>query len=129
MNLAPPAAPPPGRRFLLVEDEIMIRMLLEDMLADLGHEVKAVAGGLDDALKLARDTDCDGAILDVNINGAEVYTVADILIERGIPFAFATGYGERGIPQKYRGRPTLQKPFQRDDLALTLARAFAGAAK
>lgn len=124
MNPAPPA-PPPGRRLLLVEDEIMIRMLLEDMLTDLGHEVKAVAGGLDDALTLARDTDCDGAILDVNLSGAEVYAVADILMERGIPFAFATGYGERGIPQKYRGRPTLQKPFQLADLALTLARAFA----
>jgi CheY-like chemotaxis protein len=126
MNPAPPA-PPPGRRIFLVEDEIMIRMLLEDMIADLGHEVKAVAGRLDDALALARDTDCDGAILDVNLNGAKVYPVADVLIERGIPFAFATGYGERGLPQKYRGRPTLQKPFQRDDLALTLARAFAEA--
>lgn len=124
MNPAPPA-PPPGRRLLLVEDEIMIRMLLEDMLTDLGHQVKAVAGGLDDALTLARNTDCDGAILDVNLNGAEVYAVADILMERGIPFAFATGYGEGGIPQKYRGRPTLQKPFQLADLALTLARAFA----
>src|SRR3984893_6184155 len=126
MNPAPPA-PAPGRRILLVEDEIMIRMLLEDMLADLGHEVKAVAAALDDALALARDTDCDAAILDVNLNGAEVYAVADILVERGIPFAFATGYGERGIPPKYRGRPTLRKPFQRSALALTLARAFAGA--
>src|ERR1700674_4321990 len=115
MNPTPPA-PAPGRRLFVVEDEIMIRMLLEDMLADLGHEVKAAAGGLDDALALARDTDCDGAILDVNLNGAEVYAVADILLERGIPL-------------KYRGRPTLQKPFQRDDLALTLARAFAAAAK
>jgi CheY-like chemotaxis protein len=128
MTSAPPT-PPPGRRLLLVEDEIMIRMLLEDMLADLGHQVAAAASGLDDALALARNTDCDGAILDVNLNGAEVYAVADILSERGIPFAFATGYGQRGIPQKYQGRPTLQKPFQRDDLALTLARAFAGAAK
>ncbi len=128
MTSAPPD-PAPGRRFFLVEDEIMIRLLLEDMLADLGHEVKAVAGGLEDALRLARDTDCDGAILDVNINGAEVYAVADVLIERGIPFAFATGYGQRGIPQKYHGRPTLQKPFQRGDLELTLARAFAAAAK
>jgi CheY-like chemotaxis protein len=129
MTAASPAAPPPGRRIFLVEDEIMIRMLLEDMIADLGHEVKAVAGALDDALKMARDTDCDGAILDVNLNGVEVYAVADILLERGIPFAFATGYGERGIPQKYRGSPTLQKPFQRGDLELTLARAFAAAGK
>jgi hypothetical protein len=29
---------------------------------------------------------------------------------------FATGYGERGLPEKYRGRPILQKPFAKDDL-------------
>src|ERR1700680_3930653 len=52
MNPAPPA-PAPGRRILLVEDEIMIRMLLEDMLADLGHEVNAGAEALDGGLASA----------------------------------------------------------------------------
>jgi CheY-like chemotaxis protein len=111
--------PTPGAnpcRVFVVEDEIMIRMLLEDMLTDLGYGVAASAGGLAEAVKLARDTDFDVAILDVNLNGDAVYPVADVLMERGLPFVFSTGYGERGLPEPYRDRPMLQKPFQLENL-------------
>jgi CheY-like chemotaxis protein len=100
----------------VVEDEIMIRMLLEDMLADLGYGVAASAGGLNEAIALARDSDFDLAILDVNLNGDAVYPVADLLMERGVPFVFSTGYGDRGLPEAYRDRPTLRKPFQLSNL-------------
>jgi CheY-like chemotaxis protein len=109
------------RRVFVVEDEVMIRMLLEDMLADLGYGVAASAGGLEEAIALARDSDFDLAILDVNLNGHSVYPVADVLEQRGVPFVFSTGYGERGLPEPYRGRPTLQKPFQLENLDKALA--------
>src|SRR5690349_20815536 len=109
-----------ARRVLVVEDEIMIRMLLEDMLADLGYGVAASAGGLSEAIQFARNSDFDCAILDVNLNGDPVYPVADLLMERGVPFAFSTGYGERGLPEAYRDRPTLQKPFQLENLESVL---------
>lgn len=109
------------RRVLVVEDEIMIRMLLEDMLADLGYGVAGSAGGLAEAIRLARDTEFDMAILDVNLNGDAVYPVADVLMERGLPFVFSTGYGERGLPEPYRDRPMLQKPFQMENLDQALA--------
>ena len=51
----------------MVEDEYLIRMLLEDMLADLGYEVAAAAGSLAEAGDLAKQTEFDLAILDVNI--------------------------------------------------------------
>jgi two-component SAPR family response regulator len=91
-------------------------MLLEDMLADLGYEIVGTASRLDEATGLARTANCDLAILDVNLNGHQSYPVADIFVERGIPFMFATGYGERGMPSAYQNRPTLQKPFQLDAL-------------
>jgi CheY-like chemotaxis protein len=103
---------PGSRRVLVVEDEIMIRMLLEDMLDDLGFKVALSAGRLDEAISLAREGEFDVAILDVNLDGELVYPVADVLAARGLPFAFSTGYGESGMPDIYRDRPTLQKPFQ-----------------
>jgi hypothetical protein len=50
--------------------------------------------------------------------------VADALAARGTPFVFATGYGERGLPEAYRDRPTLKKPFQMDGLKRLLQNAL-----
>jgi CheY-like chemotaxis protein len=111
----------PLRRVLVVEDEIMIRMLLEDMLGDLGYEVAGAAGGFDEAMALARDGDIDVAILDVNLSGNPVYPVADILTRRGVPLIFSTGYGEQGLPDPYNKCQLLQKPFQLENLEQALA--------
>src|SRR6187455_3505704 len=111
-----PASAQTGRRILVVEDEFLIRMLLEDMLTDLGYELVGVAGRVDEASELAKTKDFDLAILDVNLDGHDVYPVADLIGKRGLPFMFVTGYGGRGLPDTYRDRPTLQKPFQLDEL-------------
>jgi len=116
-----PAANATRLRILLVEDEYLIRMLLEDMLADLGYEVAAAAGTLAEASDLAKTVELDLAILDVNIDGAQVFPIADILVGRGKPFVFVTGYAGNGLPDNFRGRPTLQKPFQIEDLKRILA--------
>ena len=62
------------------------------------------------------------SIPDVNLNGHTVYPVAEVLDKRGVPFVFSTGYGERGLPKPYGDRPTLQKPFQLENLDQTLAK-------
>jgi CheY-like chemotaxis protein len=111
---------PPRRRVLIVEDELMIRMLLEDMLDDLGFEVAATAGRVDEAVRLVNDTEFDVAILDMNLNGQAVAPVVEVLEKRGLPYVFATGYDERGLPEAHRGRPTLQKPFQQENLERAL---------
>jgi CheY-like chemotaxis protein len=112
----PPDAPTATLRILVVEDELMIRMLLEDMLGELGHTIAAAAARIDEALEAARTADVDLAILDVNLNGEPISPVADALVARGVPFVFATGYGEHGLPAPYRDRPTLKKPFQLESL-------------
>jgi DNA-binding response OmpR family regulator len=104
------------RRILVVEDEMLIGMLLEDMLTDMGHEVAAIVPRLKDALAAVDRESFDLAVLDVHLHGESAFPVADALIAKGVPFIFATGYGERGLPESYRGRPVLQKPFARDDL-------------
>jgi CheY-like chemotaxis protein len=115
-----------AKRILVVEDELMIRMLLEDMLGELGYTITAEAARIDEALEAAQNADFDIAILDVNLNGQPISPVADALAARGMPFVFATGYGERGLPESYRDRPTLKKPFQLDSLKRTLQSALDG---
>jgi len=108
-------------RVLVVEDEYLIRMLLEDMLDELGYGVAAAVGTVSEARQFAASGEFNAAILDVNLDGEEIYPVADILAKRGLPFVFITGYGERSLPEPYRGRPALQKPFQAEQLKSTLA--------
>ena len=114
MSGASPA--PAKRRILVVEDEMLIGMLLEDMLTDLGHEVAAIVPRLKDAMAAVERETFDLAVLDVHLHGESAFPVAEALIAKGVPFIFATGYGERGLPESYRGRPVLQKPFAKDDL-------------
>jgi CheY-like chemotaxis protein len=108
----------------VIEDEMLVAMNIEDMLLDLGHEVAGLASRLGPALALARESRFDAAMLDVNLAGEPSYPVADVLIERGVPFLFATGYGRQGIEEPYRAYPLLQKPFR----AVELGQALAGIA-
>ena len=105
-----------GLRVLLVEDENLVALLLEDMLAELGHTVVGPVARLDKALEAAQREAFDVAILDGNINGEESYPIAEALAARGIPFVFSTGYGKKSLRAPYSDRPALQKPFQRHDL-------------
>jgi DNA-binding NtrC family response regulator len=112
-----------ARRILVVEDELMIRMLLDGMLADLGYEVVGEAGRIEEAMKLAREAEFDVALLDVNLNGEPITPIVEVLVERGRAFVFATGYGQRGVPEAYRDNVTLQKPFQAEALAKAIEAA------
>jgi CheY-like chemotaxis protein len=107
-----------GARVLIVEDEIVVALFLEDLLAEFGYEVAGIVSQLDDAM--ARPSDYDIALLDVHLNGRNVFDFADRLAARGTPFVFATGYGARGIPDRHCARPVLQKPFRPDDLKRAL---------
>lgn len=109
-----------GLKVLVVEDEMLVSMLVEDMLSELGCEVVGPAADIAEALELARDTAIDAALLDVNLGGKPIFPVADLLRERGVPYVFASGYGEAGITEDHRGAPVLQKPFREVDLAKAL---------
>ena len=100
-----------GRRVLIVEDESLVAMLLETILEDMGCVPVGPAATVDEGLQLAADGPIDAALLDVNVAGRQVFPVAEVLKARGVPFVFSTGYGESGLPDEWRGHPTLQKPF------------------
>ena len=122
------ASKPQGGSVFLVEDEVMIRMMVADMLEELGYSVAAEAGEINEAIRLAESAEFDIAILDVNVNGKVISPVADVLKARQRPFIFATGYGAQGLPEEYRNRPALQKPFQMETLAQVLTSTLKGVA-
>lgn len=92
-------------------------MLMEDMLAELSCDVTHTAGRLDEAIAVANTALVDLAFIDVNLRGAPAWPVANVLRERGIPFAFVTGYGAAGTDEANAKEPVLQKPFRSQDLA------------
>jgi DNA-binding NtrC family response regulator len=114
-----------GLRVLLVEDDSMICLLFEDMLADLGCKVVGTACDIGRAIELAqRDDSVDVAILDVNLGGQLVFPVADILSKRGIPILFATGMGAGGLPPTWQGHCSIDKPMTIESLGAGLGRAI-----
>jgi DNA-binding response OmpR family regulator len=115
-----------AKRVLIVEDDVLIAMHLEDLLTALGHAVVGQARRIDTAMALARESDIDFAVLDINVAGVKSFPVADILRERGIPLAFATGYGAEGLMDGYRDFPMLGKPYAQEDLERIIAQVFRG---
>ncbi len=118
-----------SRRILIVEDEMLIAMNMEDMLANLGHTVVYVATRLPQELAIADSSEIDLAILDLNLSGSLSFPVADVLRKRGTPFMFATGYGANGITEGYRNEIALTKPYSVLDLENAISRIVAVAAK
>ena len=118
------------KRVLVVEDEALVAMLVEDGLLDLGAKVVGPAATVDEALRLiegvAHDGGLSAAVLDIDLAGEPVRPVADRLAALGVPFLFATGYGE-GCDTGGHAAPMLHKPFDLNRLVVTVeALASAG---
>jgi len=117
-----------GKRILVVEDEALIAVMVEDMLTEMGSEIVGPAATIEEALRLARSETLDGAVLDVNVRGERIDPVAEMLMARGVPILFATGYGE--VRLQGNAAPTvIDKPYTQDKLARGLAAAMAAASR
>jgi two-component SAPR family response regulator len=100
-------------------------MDLVQTLEDAGCIVVGPFAWLDQALTAARSEAVDLAVLDVNLNEQMVYPVADVLLERDVPFLFASGYGEQGpMPPHLARVRRVSKPFDRNDLIEALTEAL-----
>jgi CheY-like chemotaxis protein len=108
-----------SRNVLVLEDEAFIAMMLEEELEAIGIHVVGPVNNLKSAVQIAESSELDGALLDLNINGAYATEVADKLRARNIPFIFVTGY-QRPTGLRYRDVPVLQKPFTEIELRTAL---------
>src|SRR5580692_10995432 len=100
-----------GVSIFLVEDETLIRMMVVEMLKELGHRVVAEAGSIQTAEPLARTSEFDLAVFDINVAGFIISPIAEIVATRGLPFVFISGYGPEGLPALFKDKPVLRKPF------------------
>jgi len=114
-----------GRRVLIVEDEMLVGILIEDMLGEMGYAVAGMATRVGTALPMVEKADFDLAILDVNLGDEMSFPIADALADKGLPYLFATGYGRQGIAARHAGRPVVAKPFSCGELKSAIDAALA----
>jgi len=109
-----------GYKVLIVEDAVLLALELETGLSDAGAEIVGPAYELEEAMALL-DRPIDAAVLDANLNGHSVIPVAEALAARGVPFVFATGYGETaGAPGGFDA-PVIRKPYDVTQVAAAVA--------
>lgn len=112
------------QRLLVVEDELLVALDIESILNDAGLVVLGPASNAAEALKLIASSAPDAALIDANLGGEPVNAVAHALSERGIPFAYVTGYGRESLPADYPA-PIVDKPFDADQLLAAARRLLA----
>ena len=116
----PFAEPLQGLRVLVVEDETLVAMLVEEYLVDFGCVVALSARRVGKTLRALKELELDAAVLDVNVAGESVAPIAELLEQRNVPFIFASGYGVKGVDERWASRPVLQKPFSARELQAAL---------
>ena len=101
-----------GKHVLLVEDSLIIALDAEDLLNRLGAESISTESSAVGAIAAIAQKRPDFAILDINLGDHDSVPIANRLVELGVPFMFATGYGEQSqLPDSLKSRPVLQKPY------------------
>ena len=103
-------------RVLIVEDEFMIVLMLENLLAEAAFEVADVATKLEPALAFVEASAFDAAILDANLAGINSAPVAAALTARSIPFLVVSGYAATQQNDAFAAGLHVQKPFQTEAL-------------
>ncbi|MCE7028649.1 HWE histidine kinase domain-containing protein [Jiella avicenniae] len=116
-----------GKCALIVEDNMIISLDAEQMLLDNGAARVMTAMSVREAKRIVENEALDIALLDVNLGGETSFALAPILKQRGIPFVFVTGYGEKlDLPEEIdREVEAIKKPFATDQLVAALDRALA----
>lgn len=113
---------PPTRRILIVEDDVLIALLMEELVRNLGHSVIGPMHNLNDGLDHARADEVDFALLDFDLgNGTDATPIAEALSDRAIPFAFATSSNPTVIQTLFASAPVLPKPISSSALEDVLA--------
>lgn len=100
-----------GKRILIVEDSPVVGPFTADLLQELGCRVVGPAPNMAAARELIEGEKIDAALMDVHIRGERVFPLCEALAARSVPFILTSGYADWNMPDKWRDRPRLQKPY------------------
>lgn len=101
-----------GYRILVAEDEAVIALGLEAALTGFGCEVIGPVARPSDVLKAIESEAIDGALLDINLRGEQIFGVLPAVLARGIPVIITSGYADLTLfPEEFRDLPRVTKPF------------------
>ena len=110
-----------GACVLVVEDEYYLADDVRSALVGLGARVVGPVPSVSEAQTIIDSHPAiDCVLLDVNLRGELAFDVADVLLERNIPFAFVTGYEREALPNRFLDVKRLEKPVSTDQLAQLL---------
>lgn len=107
---------------LLVEDDDTVAELVRFELEEAGWAVAGPFGGVSEAMEAVGRVCADVALLDVSLRGGHAFPVADLLVQRGTPFAFTSGWSDDDLPARFARTPKLRKPYRLAQLMAVLQR-------
>ncbi|HKU90794.1 MAG TPA: response regulator [Steroidobacteraceae bacterium] len=111
-----------GRRVLVVEDEYYIASDTARALQGAGALILGPFASEDAARNQVEGQQVDAALVDINLGRGPSFELADLLLQRGVPFVFVTGYDQEVIPEKFAKIERLQKPVQIRQMVDAVAR-------
>jgi DNA-binding LytR/AlgR family response regulator len=119
-----------GSRILVAEDEGLVALELEWMLEHFGCEVIGPLASVDKVLKRAQCGDLDGALLDVNLRGQQIFDILPTLQKLGLRLVITSGYADDALfPAPFRALPRVAKPFDERELRRICEEVFAEAVR
>jgi DNA-binding response OmpR family regulator len=115
-------------RVLLVEDEVLISMMLEDKLRDLGHCVTGVATTVRSGLHMLSEAVPELAVVEFKLADGECHDLLRELRLRRIPVVLVTAARIDRTDPRFADMEVLAKPVDLAHLAFVLAQLQGGAA-
>jgi CheY-like chemotaxis protein len=114
-------------RVLIIEDEPVVALDIEAIVADSGHEIAGIARTRQEAVDLFRASDISLVLADIQLadGSSGIDAVNDILEHADLPVIFITAYPERLLTGE-RPEPAylITKPFMPETVAATIGQVL-----
>ena len=116
-----------GGKVLVVEDNYLLAEVICDFITECELQPVGPASGLESGLAMAREGTFDAALLDLNLGGRFCFPICAVLKDRGLSFAFLTGYSQLAVvPPQFRTAPVVCKPFEPEEMKAVLTMILSG---